>query len=259
MDGMHPMQFARLDEAAATRNFANPAFEWRRLFAEVWGTFLLVLVAAGAAIVAATDPQHVSMGEAVIAPGVAVMVIIYFMGSVSGAHLNPAVTLAFAVRGNFPWGRAPGYMFAQLLGGIAAAAFLKFLFGLVGNLGATVPAIGISQTKALIVEIVLTAGLVNVILGTASGARNVGANAAIAVGGYIAIAGIWAGTISGASMNPVRSLAVDIVRASFGASWIYVAGPVAGALIGVVFEWILKGRHTRAGSEAAQGSDEPRG
>lgn len=249
----HPSHLAQKNEAVATVNFADPAREWRRMFAEVWGTFLLVLVGAGAAIGAYT--LHVSAFAAAIAPGVIVMVIIYFMGSVSGAHLNPAVTLAFSLRGNFPWMRAPGYIVGQLLGGIAAAALLAFIFGTEGHLGATMPGEGISDLKALIVEIVLTAGLVNTILGTASGARNVGSNAAIAVGGYIAVAGIWAGSISGASMNPARSVAIDLARGELGQSWLYVAGPLAGALLGVALEWLLKGPPTKSGSEAAQGMD----
>jgi aquaporin Z len=102
-------------------------------------------------------------------------------------------------------------------------------------------------------EVVLTAGLVNTILGTAAGARNIGANGAIAVGGYIALAGLWSAPISGASMNPVRSLAPDVLRHDLGTSWIYVAGPLLGALIGVGFEWILKGKPTTAGTLAAQG------
>ena len=192
----------------------------------------------------------------VVAPGLMVMAIIYFMGTVSGAHLNPAVTLAFAVRRNFPWRRVPGYVLVQMAGGIAAALFLRTLFGTLGALGATVPGHGVGSATALAIEVVLTAGLVNTILGTASGARNIGANGAIAVGGYIVLAGLWAAPISGASMNPMRSLAPDLVRSDFDTSWIYVVGPMAGALIGVAFEWILKGPPTTAGALAAQGSSD---
>jgi aquaporin Z len=181
------------------------------------------------------------------------MAIIYFMGAVSGAHLNPAVTLAFALRGNFPWRRVPGYVLAQVIGGIAAALFLRAMFGTVGALGATVPGSGIGNVRALAMEVLLSAGLVNVILGTASGARNIGVNGALAVGGYIALAGLWAGPVSGASMNPVRSLAPDLVRGDLSTTWIYLVGPIVGALIGVAFEWILKGKPTTAGAIAAQG------
>lgn len=235
-------------------DFLDPVHEWRRLFAETWGTFLLVLVAAGGGVVAAKSGGAVTLGMIVVAPGLMVMAIIYFMGAVSGAHLNPAVTLAFAVRRNFPWRRVPGYILAQMTGGIAAALFLRALFGTAGALGATVPGSAVGSGTALAMEVVLTAGLVNTILGTASGARNIGANGAIAVGGYIALAGLWAAPISGASMNPVRSLAPDLVRGDFGTAWIYVVGPVLGALIGVAFEWILKGKPTTAGTLAAQGS-----
>jgi aquaporin Z len=190
----------------------------------------------------------------VVAPGMMVMAIIYFMGAVGGAHLNPAVTSAFAVRRNFPWDRVPGYIIAQFIGGIAAACLLWAMFGTVGLLGATTPALGISDFKALVMEVLLTVGLVSTILGTASGARNIGSNGALAVGGYIALAGLWAAPISGASMNPVRSLAPDLVRGDMSTAWIYVAGPIIGAMIAVGFEWILKGKPTAAESSAAQGS-----
>jgi aquaporin Z len=196
----------------------------------------------------------VTLGMIVVAPGLMVMAIIYFMGSVSGAHLNPAVTLAFAVRRNFPWRRVPGYVLAQLFGGVTAVLFLHELFGNAGSLGATLPGSGVGSGTALAMEVVLTAGLVNTILGTASGARNIGSNGAIAVGGYIALAGMWAAPISGASMNPARSFAPDLVRGDLGTTWIYIVGPLLGALIGVAFEWILKGKPTAAGAIAAQGT-----
>ncbi len=240
--------------ASATPNFLDSALEWRRLFSELWGTFLLVVVAAGADVVAARSGGTVTPAMAVVAPGLMVMAIIYFMGTVSGAHLNPAVTLAFAVRRNFPWGRVMGYILAQFAGGIGAAFFLRVMFGMTGNLGATMPGTGISTLQALAMEVLLTAGLVNTVLGSASGARNIGTNGAIAVGGYIALAGLWAAPISGASMNPVRSLAPDLIRGDLGSTWIYVVGPLAGALIAVGFEWILKGPPTSTGAIAAQGT-----
>lgn len=219
-----------------------------------------MVVAAGADVVAAKSSGAVTLSMAVVAPGLMVMVIIYFMGTVSGAHLNPAVTFAFALRRNFPWRRVRGYILGQIAGGVAAAIFLRAMFGTVGGLGSTEPGAGVSALQALAMEVVLTAGLVNTILGTASGARNIGANGAIAVGGYIALAGLWAAPISGASMNPVRSLAPDLIGGNFVAAWIYLVGPFTGAIIAVVFEWILKGPPTTTGTIAAQGtleSDEP--
>jgi aquaporin Z len=247
-------QHGRAIEEQGSPDFWDPAHEWRRIFAETWGTFLLVLVGAGSGVVAARSAGEVTMGMQVTAPGLMVMVIIYFMGTVSGAHLNPAVTLAFAVRRNFPWRRVPGYVAAQICGGCLAVLFLRAMFGSVGALGATIPGCDVNNWTALAIEVVLTAGLVNTILGTASGARNIGTNGAIAVGGYIVLAGLWAAPISGASMNPVRSLAPDLVRGDLGTTWIYIVGPVIGALIGVAFEWILKGKPTSAGAIAAQGS-----
>jgi len=246
-------QRERMDQRQLSTDFLDHSLEWRRIFAEAWGTFLLVVVAAGGRVVAAISGGAVTPGM-VVAPGLMVMAIIYFMGVVSGAHLNPAVTLAFAIRRNFPWNRVPGYVLGQAVGGVLAALFLRAMFGTIGALGATVPGSGIGNGKALAMEVLLTVGLVNTILGTASGARNIGTNGAIAVGGYIALAGLWASPISGASMNPARSFAPDLVRGNFGTTWIYVVGPAIGALIGVIFEWILKGRPTAAGAIAAQGA-----
>jgi len=248
-----PLQ-QRMLRATEPPDFLESAHEWRRLFSEVWGTFLLVVVAAGAGVVSARSDGAITLSMKVVAPGLMVMAIIYFMGAVGGAHLNPAVTLAFAVRRNFPWNRVPGYIAAQFVGAIGAACFLRAMFGTIGQLGATVPGAGIGDFRALIMEVLLTTGLVSTILGTASGARNVGSNGALAIGGYIALAGLWAAPISGASMNPARSLAPDLIRGDIGTSWIYIAGPIIGAMIAVGFEWILKGKATSAGSGAAQGA-----
>lgn len=256
-DTEHPeslQQEQRMLGGTRAPNFLDTSLEWRRIFSEAWGTFLLVVVAAGAGSVSAMSGGAVTLAMAVVAPGLMVMVIIYFMGTVSGAHLNPAVTIAFSVRGNFPWRRVPGYLVAQIVGGLAAAAFVRAMFGTVGNLGATEPGAGIGAMQALAMEVLLTAGLVSTILGTASGARNVGTNGAIAVGGYIALAGLWAAPITGASMNPVRSLAPDLLRGNLASTWIYLVGPFVGAMIGVVFEWILKGPPTTTGAITAQGT-----
>lgn len=233
--------------------FDAPAVEWRRLASEFLGTLLLVLVAAGAVVVNSVSGGRVSLASQVVAPGILVMALIYTVGSVGGAHLNPAVTLCFAVRGNFPWIRVPGYIATQFAGAIAAAALLRGLFGDVAALGATFPAPGISNAQAMVVEGLLTFTLCTVILGTASGAKNVGTNAAIAVGGYVAAAGLWAAPITGASMNPARSFGPALISGDLQSWWIYFVGPIGGALLGVGAAWILRGRPTRAGSLAAQG------
>jgi aquaporin Z len=243
--------------ATVAPDFTNAAHEWRRLFSEAWGTFLLVVVASGAGVVGAMSGGAVTLSMKVAAPGIMVMAIIYFMGAVGGAHLNPAVTLAFALRRNFPWSRVPGYIAAQCAGGLLASGFLRTMFGNIAQLGATIPGPGITGVQALIMEVLLTAGLVSTILGTASGARNVGSNGALAIGGYIALAGLWAAPVSGASMNPVRSLAPDLVSGNMKTAWLYVAGPIIGAIIAVGFEWMLKGKATAAGTSAAEGNLDP--
>jgi len=238
--------------------FADTRLVWRRLVAEAAGTFLLVLAAAGAGTVNAVSHGEVGRTAAVIAPGIMVLAMIYTIGEASGAHLNPAVTVAFAARGNFPWARVPAYVLAQLIGALAAAGLLRLMFGTAGHLGATLPGPGISTGVALTMEIVLTVGLVTVILGTSSGARNVGHNAAIAIGGYVALAGLWSSPVSGASMNPARSLGPALVGGDLHDWWIYLVGPVAGGLLAVAAAWALRGRPSSAANLAAQGAREAR-
>ena len=221
-------------------DFDDPRREWRRLFSELLGTFALVLVAAGGGILHAKG--QISLAAAVGAPGLMVMAIILFMGAVSGAHLNPGVSLAFALRGDFPWKRVPGYIIIQLAGATLAALFLRWVFGNVEHLGATLPGPGYKAWQALLMEIVLTTLLVSVILGTASAAQNVGAVAALGVGGYIALAGLWAAPVSGASMNSARSFGPALVSGDFRNYWVYIVGPIAGALIAVGFAMVLRGR-----------------
>jgi aquaporin Z len=221
-------------------DFDDPQLEYRRLFSELLGTFLLVLVAAGGGIL--HGKGQISIAAAVVAPGLMVLGIILFMGAVSGAHLNPAVSLAFAVRGDFPWKRVPGYIITQLVGATLACLFLLAVFGNVQHLGATLPGPGYHDWQAFLMEIALTGGLLSVILGTASAAQNVGAIGALGVGGYIALAGLWAAPVSGTSMNPARSFGPALVSGDWSAYWVYVAGPLIGAAIAVGCATILRGR-----------------
>jgi aquaporin Z len=226
-------------EFGSTADFDDPSLEWRRLFSELLGTFMLVLVAAGGGLLHAKG--QISLSAAVVAPGLMVMAIILFMGAVSGAHLNPAVSLAFALRGDFRWKRLPGYVVVQLVGASLACLFLDAVFGNVAHLGATLPGAGYASWQALLMEAALTGTLVSVILGTASAAQNVGAIAALGVGGYIALAGLWSAPVSGTSMNPARSFGPALVSGDFSSYWVYVAGPTAGALIAVASAYILRG------------------
>lgn len=235
-------------------DFQNPRQEWRRLFSEALGTFFLVLVAAGGGMMSQAFPNTISRQAAVVAPALMVMAIILFMGKVSGAHLNPAVSIAFALRGDFPWRRVPGYIVVQLLGATLAALFLHAVIDVSAKYGSNYPASGYSAGAAFWMELILTFGLVSVILGTASGAQNIGIVGAFGVGGYIALAGLWGSPISGASMNPARTFGPDLVGRTWTDYWVYVAGPLAGAAIAVACAFVLRGYGGgRSGSSAAQG------
>src|ERR1700744_5115033 len=219
--------------------FWDPKLEYRRWFAELLGTFALVLAAAGGGLLHAKG--QISLAAAVVAPGLTVTAVILFMGAVSGAHLNPVVSLAFALRGDFPWGRFLGYIVAQLVGATLACLFLLAVFGNVEHLGATLPGPGYHAWQALLMEIALTGGLVSVILGTASEAQNVGLFGAFGVGGYIALAGLWAAPVTGASMNPARSFGPALVAGDWTTYWVYVAAPLIGGGIALLCAWVLRG------------------
>src|SRR3954471_21756749 len=236
-------------------DFQNPSQEWRRLVSELLGTFFLVLVAAGGGMMGTAFPGSISRTAAVVAPGLMVLAIILFMGKVSGAHLNPAVSVAFALRGDFPWWRVPGYVVVQLGGAALAAWFLQAVVHISAVYGSNYPASHYSNGDAFLMEAVLTFGLVSVILGTASGAQNLGVFGALGVGSYIALAGLWGSPISGASMNPARTFGPNVIGADFTQYWVYVAGPLAGAILAVAVAFILRGAGGgRAGSGAAQGA-----
>ena len=240
--------------SAAIADFQDPRQEWRRLLSEFYGTFLLVLAAAGGGMMGQAFPDTISRTAAVVAPGLTVMGVIMFMGKISGAHLNPAVSIAFSLRGDFPWRRVPGYIVVQLVGATLAAVPAR------GR--STSPPRTARTTRrrifggaAFLMEAVLTLGLVSVILGTASGAQNVGMFGAFGVGGYIALAGLWGSPISGASMNPGTNVRTGSGRRAISPSyWVYVAGPLRGAALAVGIAYVLRGPGGgRSGSAAAQG------
>lgn len=222
-------------ETAAERAGSEP----RRLFAELLGTFALTLVAAGGEVSQVISGGAVSEAAKVVAPGLLVMGLIYAIGDVSGAHFNPAVTLAFATRGVFRWRRVPAYWMVQVGGALLAAGLLRTLFGLAGQVGASRPHHG--MLPALVMETVLTCLLLTVILGTATGHRIIGHNAGVAVGGTIALCGLFAYPMSSASMNPARSLGPALVSGTLDSVWIYISGPCAGALLAVLVAWLLHG------------------
>jgi len=225
--------------------------ELQALLAELFGTFALTFVAAGGLVIKEVSHDQVEYVARVAAPGLAVMAIIYTLGDISGAHINPAVTLAFALRRAFAWGRVPGYWLAQLLGASLAALILYALFGEVNHLGATLPHFG--DTPAFVMEIILTIFLVSVIIGTAQKSKIVGPNAGMAVGATVALCGLFADPISGASMNPARSLGPALVSGDLSSAWIYLVGPFVGSIAAVVLAWVLKGPPNQNETEAASG------
>ena len=234
--------------ATPTRRYAGP----RRLLAELLGTFALTFVAAGGPVIAAATDTPANLPSLVVAPALLVMALIYSLGNLSGAHFNPVVTLAFSLRRDFPWGRVPGYWAVQMVGAVLAALVLRALFGTVGNLGATLPHHG--QLASAVMEALLTFLLLTVILATATNHSLVGHNAALAVGGVIALDGLFAAPISGASMNPARSFGPALVDGRLDTYWIYLAGPIAGAVLAVVMALLLRGGTSADAREAAQGN-----
>jgi aquaporin Z len=223
----------------------------RRLLAELIGTFALTLIAAGSEVAAVITHGGVSEAARAVAPALVVMAMIYTFGGQSGAHFNPGVTLAFALRRDFPWLRVLLYWGAQFAGAILAALLLRILFGLAGHVGASQPHFGV--VTSLVIEIVLTFFLITVILGTATSSSIVGHNAALAVGGTIALAGLFGEPISGASMNTARSLGPALLSGDLSTVWIYIVGPFAGALLAVGFAYLLRGKTNPHAVEVAKG------
>lgn len=199
--------------------------------AEVFGTFALVTAGTGAIVVNEVSGGVIGHAGIALTFGLIVMAMIYTVGDVSGAHLNPAVSIAFAVAGRFPWRSVPAYISAQLVGAFAGSGLLKLLFPTSATLGATLPAGPAMQSFVL--EIVLTFFLMSAILSVSTGAKEKGITAGIAIGGVIALEAMFAGPICGASMNPVRSLAPAIVSGQLAHLWLYIAGPVIGAALSV--------------------------
>lgn len=207
-----------------------------RFFAEVLGTFCLVFAGTGAIVIDQVSGGKVTPLGISLTFGLVVMAMIYAVGDVSGAHLNPAVTLGFWFARQFPARSIPMYLLAQFIGAVAASALLRAMFG-PGTLGTTQPA-G-SDLQSFILETVLTAMLMFVILGVASGPKEKGLLAGIAIGGVIAFEAIFGGPISGASMNPIRSLAPAIVSGTTGHLWVYLVAPVLGSGIGVICKKLI--------------------
>ena len=209
----------------------------RRLAAEALGTFALVFFGCGAIMVDATTGALGQLGIA-LAFGLAITTMIYALGHVSGAHFNPAVSFGFALTRHFPWSRVAAYWAAQVGGAIAAAALLRASLGDVANVGATLPS-G-SDRQAFLWEIALTFFLMLVIMAVATDTRAVGEAAALAIGGTVALGALVGGPVSGASMNPARSLGPALVSGDLDALWIYLLAPLVGASLGALAYQFLR-------------------
>jgi len=217
----------------------------RALVAEAIGTFALVFAGCGAIVVDAKTEELGHLGVA-LSFGLVIMVMIYALGHISGAHFNPAVTLAFALTRHFPWARAAAYWGAQLAGALLAAALLRGSLGDHAHDGATIPS-G-SQGQAFLWELVLTFFLMFVIMAVVTDSRAVGEAGAIAIGGTVGLDALFGGPVTGASMNPARSFAPAVVSGDLHALWLYILAPAAGAaLAGVMYQFVRAERTRPAG------------
>jgi aquaporin NIP len=212
----------------------------RSLVAEAFGTFALVFAGAGAIMVDAKTHQLGHVGVA-LTFGLVIMAMIYAVGHVSGAHFNAAVTFSFALTRHFPWSRAAGYWAAQFVGAVTAALVLRGSLGNVAHVGATVPS-G-SQAQSFLWELIMSAFLMFVIMAVATDTRAVGEAAAIAIGGTIGLDAMFGGPVSGASMNPMRSLGPGLVSGDLHALWLYLSAPVIGASAGAVLYQFIRGEN----------------
>ena len=222
----------------------------QRAAAELLGTFLLVVVAAGIVIVDTLFDGAVTLVGIATATGIAVMLLVYVLGPVSGAHINPAVTLGMALSGRTGWRDVPVYWAAQLVGAAAAGGALRMMFGLVGNMGRNEPS-G-SDVQSLAAEVLVTFVLMLVIASVVSNPR-LAPLSGVAIGSTITMAMLFLGPVSGASMNPARSFGPALASMSWASHWVYWVGPALGAAAAVmVHKFVLAGWPGRASDEVKE-------
>ena len=203
--------------------------ESNKLVAEFVGTFTLVFAGCGAVVADAHTGGAVTHVGIALTFGLAVCVMIYATGHLSGAHFNPAVSVGFAAAGRFPWREVPAYIASQCLAAIVAIGMLRLVTGEAEHLGATVASVGTGQ--ALAMEVVLSFFLMFVISAVATDHRAEGTMAGVAIGGTVALCALFGGPFTGASMNPARTLGPALFTANLGVLWLYVVGPVVGAVL----------------------------
>jgi len=204
----------------------------KRFISEIIGTFSLVFCGTGAMVINDFTGGTVTHVGVAITFGLIVMGMIYAFGDISGAHMNPAVTIGFAYAKKFPWKEVPAYVLAQLIGAFLASGILLYLFPESQTLGATLP--GLSALKVFILEIILSFFLMVVIINVSTGSKEIGVVAGIAIGSVVLLEAMFAGPITGASMNPARSIAPAVVSGNIADLWIYIFAPIIGCLLAVV-------------------------
>ncbi len=205
----------------------------KQFISEIIGTFALIFCGCGAMTINEITNGSISHVGVAITWGVIVMAMIYAFGEISGAHLNPAVTIAFAFAKKFPWRNVPSYILAQAIGATFAIFVLWFLFPESQFLGETTPADGFPAYKAAVLEFILTFFLMVVIINVSTGSKEIGTMAAIAIGGVILLEAMFAGPMTKASMNPIRSIAPAIFTGNFQYLWLYIVAPILGAITAV--------------------------
>ena len=204
----------------------------KRFISEIIGTFALVFCGTGAMVINDFTGGTVTHVGVAITFGLIVMGMIYAFGDISGAHMNPAVTIGFAYAKKFPWKEVPAYVLAQLIGAFLASGILLYLFPESQTLGATLP--GLSALKVFILEIILSFFLMVVIINVSTGSKEIGVVAGIAIGSVVLLEAMFAGPITGASMNPARSIAPAVVSGNIADLWIYILAPIVGCVLAVV-------------------------
>jgi aquaporin Z len=224
----------------------------QKYYAEIFGTFILLFSGAGAIVTNQVSNGTVTHVGIALVFGLVVTAIIYAIGEISGAHINPAVTIAFWVGGRFPGKQVLPYIVCQVIGALAACLLLRVIFPGLDNYGMTRPA-G-SDLQSLILEGVLTWMLMFVVLCVSTGAKETGILAGVAIGAVIALEAMFAGPICGASMNPARSLAPALVSNNLQSLWLYLVGPTAGAILAVPSLWLVRNNHN---SKTAETTEEP--
>lgn len=204
----------------------------KRLIAETIGTFALVFCGTGAMVINDFTNGGVTHPGVAITFGLIVMAMVYAFGDISGAHINPAVTIAFAYAKRFPWKEVPAYVISQIIGAFAASLILWYLFPDSETLGATLPAI--DHFKVFVLEVILSFFLMVVIINVSTGSKEIGPIAGIAIGGVVLLEAMFAGPITGASMNPARSIAPAVISGNISSLWIYILAPIIGCLLAVI-------------------------